>query len=96
VAGNFLSELVDWFIDAHQTRVSMNAAVCGLLGRLDQGRNSVQRLLALLDASTIESTRAHFEPFAGADSPALHALVHGLRQSGLPEGLPKRRMKTRS
>jgi TolB-like protein len=90
-AGNYgaahealIKALNDWPDAA--TALRLKAAVCGLLGRVEEGQRCVQRLLALIPASTIEATRSHFEPFAGAGSPALHALVDGLSRSGLSEG----------
>lgn len=93
-AGNYgaahealVKALIDWPDAA--TALRLQAAVCGRLGRLEEGRRCVQRLLRLIPASTIEATRAHFEPFTGLDSPVLRALFEGLRRSGLPEGSPR-------
>ena len=76
--------LLDW-PDA-PTALRLNAAVCSLLDRHEEGRGSLQRLRALIPDATIESTRAHVEPFTGESPRVLQALLHGLRQSGLPEG----------
>jgi tetratricopeptide (TPR) repeat protein len=76
--------LLDW-PDA-PTALRLNAAVCSLLDRNEEGRGCLQRMRALIPDATIESTRAHFEPFTRRSPRVLQALLHGLRQSGLPEG----------
>jgi TolB-like protein len=76
--------LLDW-PDA-PTALRLNAAVCSLLDRHEEGRGCLQRLRALIPDATIETTRAHVEPFTGESPRVLQALLHGLRQSGLPEG----------
>ena len=90
-AGNYgaadealVKALIDWPDAA--TALRLQAAVCGRLGRLEEGRRCVESLLALIPASTVEATKAHFEPFTGLNSPILRALLEGLRRSGLPEG----------
>jgi TolB-like protein len=76
--------LMDW-PDAPPA-LRLNAAVCGILGRIEEGRNCLGRLLAFIPDSTVESVRAHVEPYAGSSPRVLEALLQGLRRSGLAEG----------
>jgi TolB-like protein len=75
--------LMDW-PDAPPA-LRLNAAVCGILGRIEEGRSCLGRLLVLIPDSTVESVRAHVEPYAGSSPPVLEALLQGLRRSGLAE-----------
>jgi TolB-like protein/tetratricopeptide (TPR) repeat protein len=79
--------LVDW-PDAPPA-LRLKAAVCGLLGRNDEGRKHLRRLLTLIPDSTIESTRAQIEPYAGRTPSVLEAWLQGLRRSGLAHGAGK-------
>ncbi|MBO0712743.1 MAG: hypothetical protein J2P47_15840, partial [Acetobacteraceae bacterium] len=79
--------LLDWR-DA-PTALRLDAAVCGLMGRGEEGRESVARWLALVPHATIESTRPYFQSITAARPRVLHALLQGLRQAGLPEGAPR-------
>ena len=83
--------LLDW-PDA-PTALRLNAAVCSLLERDEEARGCAQRLRALIPDTTIETTRAHFEPFTGPR--VLQALLHGLRQAGLPDGATHQAKVTR-
>ena len=76
--------LMDW-PDA-PSALRLNAAVCGILGRIEEGRNCLGRLLTFIPDSTVESIRAHVEPYAGSSPRVLEALLEGLRRSGLAEG----------
>ena len=64
------------------------AAVLGLLGRLEEAHEAVQRLLAVAPDLTISDTRAYFE-MRGPDTPGYRessdALCEGLRRAGFPE-----------
>jgi len=85
--------LLDW-PDA-PTALRLNAAVCSLLERDEEARGCAQRLRALIPDTTIEITRAHVEPFTAESPRVLQALLHGLRQSGLPEGATHQAKVTR-
>jgi adenylate cyclase len=86
--------LLDW-PDAPPA-LRLDAAVCGLLGRADDGRHSLARLLALIPHSTIQTTRAYLEPITVTQPRVLQALLQGLRQAGLPEGAPRYTSKVTS
>jgi hypothetical protein len=64
------------------------AASLGLLGRLEEGRQTVQRLLALVPDFTITRARRHIE-FAMNNifkTPGVaDAFYEGLRRCGVPE-----------
>ena len=64
------------------------AASLGLLGRGEEGRQSVQRILELVPSFTIARTRRHIEfdmnnPYKKPD--VAEAIYEGLRRSGAPE-----------
>ena len=63
----------------------MKTATCGLLGRLDEGRVWVKRLLAINPDSTISSMRLYYGVFMKKPG-CLKAFLDGLRKAGLPEG----------
>lgn len=79
--------LLDW--PDSPAALRLQAAICGLLGRGDEGRESVARWRALIPHATIEATRAYIEPITVAQPRVLQAMLHGLRQAGLPEGAPR-------
>ena len=58
----------------------------GLLGRLDEGRACVERLLAVNPDASVASMRAYWEPVWRRNPGALKSYLEGLRASGLPEG----------
>ncbi|MBI3706292.1 MAG: tetratricopeptide repeat protein, partial [Proteobacteria bacterium] len=62
----------------------MKAATCGLLGRLDEGRVWVERLLALNPHTTVSSMRLYYGVFMKKPG-SLDAFLDGLRRAGLPE-----------
>ena len=66
------------------TAVRIKAATCGLLGRLEEGRTWVERLLAVAPATTISSMRYHYGVFMKKPG-CLEAFLDGLRKVGLPE-----------
>jgi len=63
------------------------AASLGLLGRLEEGRQVVQRLLALVPGFSITQARRHIE--FGMNNPfrpgIADTLYEGLRRCGVPE-----------
>ena len=61
----------------------IKTACCGLLGRFEEGRKCVERLLAIQPDGTVSSLRSWYQLFVRPD--ALEALVTGLRKAGLPE-----------
>jgi tetratricopeptide (TPR) repeat protein len=61
----------------------VKAATCGLLGRLEEGREWVRRLLAIDPHMTVSSIRLSYELFL--QKPHLEAYLDGLRKAGLPE-----------
>jgi adenylate cyclase len=64
------------------------ASALGLLGRIDEAREAVQRLLAIAPDLTISHIRAYLET-QGPDTPGYPAMLdvfcEGLRRAGLPE-----------
>jgi adenylate cyclase len=62
----------------------MKAATCGLLGRLDEGRAWVERLLAGHPHTTVSSMRLHYGGIMKKPG-CLEAFLDGLRKAGLPE-----------
>jgi TolB-like protein/DNA-binding CsgD family transcriptional regulator len=76
--------LMDWPASAPALR--WKAAICGLLGELDEGRDCVRRLLALNPDTTLASVQALNEPQMRHNLRGLRCLLEGLRKSGLPRG----------
>ena len=62
----------------------MKAAVCGLLGRLDEGRVWVDRLLAVTPDAKVSGMRLYYGVFMKKPG-CLEAYFDGLRKAGLPE-----------
>jgi tetratricopeptide (TPR) repeat protein len=93
VDGNYAKAL-DWASQDLRDR-SMNivslryrAAALGLLGRLDEAQQTIQRLLAINPGLTISRFRRHIEvemknPFKRVG--VVEAYYDGLRRAGLPE-----------
>ena len=93
VVGNY-AEAVNWTGDglsrnsAHVPLLRYRAAALGLLGRTEEARQVVQRLLALVPNLTIARVRRHVEvemrnPYK---KPGVsEAYYEGLRGAGLPE-----------
>jgi TolB-like protein len=79
--------LLDW--PNAPPALRLDAAICGLLGRREEGRASIARWLAVIPHATIEETRRYFQPITAAQPRVLKAMLHGLRQAGLPEGGPR-------
>jgi tetratricopeptide (TPR) repeat protein len=61
-------------------------AACGLLGRLDEGRKSVERLLLVNPGATVAALKAYHEPIKRRHAEGTEAFLRGLRLAGLPEG----------
>jgi len=80
--------LTDW-ADA-PVALRLKAAICGLCGRIDDGRNCAERLLALNPEITLE-TVASFYGKTHANSRAVEDLLEGLRNCGLRARGPGRR-----
>jgi TolB-like protein/class 3 adenylate cyclase/tetratricopeptide (TPR) repeat protein len=68
----------------YPSALRMKAATCGLLGRLDDGRVWVERLLAVNPDSTVSSMRLLYGVFMKKPG-CLEAFLDGLRKAGLPE-----------
>jgi TolB-like protein len=93
VAGEF-EPAADWTSKAvqqfpnHTFSLRFRAASLGLLGRLEEGRQVVQRLLALVPDFTITRARRHieFDMNHVFKTPGVaDAFYEGLRRSGVPE-----------
>jgi TolB-like protein len=69
---------------AYVPALRIKGAACGLLGRLGEGRECVNRVVALSPGATLQRTRdalgLYFKPTT------LDLYIEGLRRSGLPEG----------
>jgi TolB-like protein/DNA-binding CsgD family transcriptional regulator len=63
-------------------------ASCGLLGRIDEGRDYVERLLRVNPGATVTTLKAYYEPMMRRHPRSLDTYLNGLRLSGLPEGEP--------
>jgi tetratricopeptide (TPR) repeat protein len=68
----------------HSPALHMKAATCGLLGRLDEGGEWVERLLAVNPDTTVSSMRLLYGVFMEKPG-CLEAYLDGLRKAGLPE-----------
>jgi TolB-like protein len=85
--------LTDW-ADAPPA-LRLKAAICGLRGRIDEGRGCVERLVALDPEITLE-TVASFYGKPHANSRAVEDLLDGLRNCGLrAHGHARRNSPTR-
>jgi TolB-like protein/DNA-binding CsgD family transcriptional regulator len=60
-------------------------AACGLLGRVEEGRECAARLRAAVPATTVASLKAHYEPMMRHTPGLIEKFVTGLRRAGLPE-----------
>jgi TolB-like protein/DNA-binding CsgD family transcriptional regulator len=61
-------------------------ASCGLLGRIEEGRDCVERLLRLNPDATVAGLRAYYELRLRRNPRGLETYLKGLRLCGLPEG----------
>jgi TolB-like protein/DNA-binding CsgD family transcriptional regulator len=66
--------------------LGLKAASCGLLGKLDEGRKCVERLLSVNADATVSAFRAIYEAPLRSNPMGLKAYLKGLRLSGLPVG----------
>jgi TolB-like protein/DNA-binding CsgD family transcriptional regulator/Flp pilus assembly protein TadD len=65
----------------------LKIAISGLLGRLEEGREYVQRLLAVNPDVTVSALRIYYEPLLLRHNPrGLENYLEGLRACGLPRG----------
>jgi TolB-like protein/class 3 adenylate cyclase len=62
----------------------MKAATCGLLGRPEEGRAWVERLLTVIPNTTVRSVRLYYSVTMRKPG-CLEAFLDGLRKAGLPE-----------
>ncbi len=62
----------------------MKGAICGLLGRLEEGHKWVERLLAVNPHTTVSSMRLYYQVCMKKPG-CLDAFLAGLRKAGLPE-----------
>jgi TolB-like protein len=63
----------------------MKIAACGLLGRIEEGRECAARLQAAVPTTTVASLKAHYEPLMRHRPGLTENFVTGLRRTGLPE-----------
>jgi TolB-like protein/DNA-binding CsgD family transcriptional regulator len=63
-------------------------ACCGLLGRIEEGRANVERLLRVYPQATVAEQRAFYGPMLRRNRDRIEEYLKGLRLSGLPEGEP--------
>ena len=68
----------------HPSGLRYKAATCGLLGRLEEGRVWVERLLAINPDVSISSMRCFYGVIMKKPG-CLDAFLNGLRKAGLPE-----------
>jgi hypothetical protein len=64
--------------------LGLKAASCGLLGKLDEGRQCVERLLSVNANATVSAFRAIYGAPLRANPEGLKAYLRGLQLSGLP------------
>ena len=79
--------LADWPESPPALRAK--AAICGLLGRIEDGRDCVRRLLALNLDISVANARAEKARQMRSNPRGLERFLDGLRRSGLPEGEPR-------
>jgi adenylate cyclase len=87
-AGRY-EEAADWVDQAVREQPKFHAgfrvkvALCGLLGRVEEGREWLSRLLELQPGLTVADFVAHAATFLSAGM--TKSMVEGLRKAGLPE-----------
>jgi len=64
----------------------LKVATCGLLGRIEEGRNWVKRLLAVNPDATVAGLRAYYQSRLWRNPSGLETYLKGLRLCDLPEG----------
>jgi tetratricopeptide (TPR) repeat protein len=67
----------------HLPMLRLKAATCGLLGKIDEGREWIRRMLAHDPSMTISNVRLYYGPLM--QQPRLEMYLDGLRKAGLPE-----------
>jgi tetratricopeptide (TPR) repeat protein len=80
-ADQSLSELADF-----PSALRVKIAACGLLGRIEEGRACVERLLTVNPDTSVAVIRTYYEAPLRKQPQALENYLKGLRLSGLPEG----------
>ena len=76
--------LVDW--PSSPPALRTKAAICGLLGKNDEGRGCVRQLLALSPHTTVATVKALNHLQMRPNPLGFKNFLDGLRRSGLPEG----------
>ena len=76
--------LLDWPNSPPSLRAK--AAICGLLGDVEEGRECVQRILASNPDTTLVTVKALNRPQTRSNSLGYKNFYNGLRRAGLPEG----------
>ena len=66
----------------------LKVATCGLLGRIEEGRDWVERLLAVNPDATVAGLRAYYKSRLRSNPRGLETYLKGLRLCSLPEGEP--------
>jgi hypothetical protein len=66
----------------------VKAAVCGLLGRIDEGRGCVDQYVAVSPDSNLMAVRRHLELQLRHNPGGFDKYVEGLRLSGLSDAPP--------
>jgi tetratricopeptide (TPR) repeat protein len=64
----------------------LKVATCGVLGRIDEGRACVRRLLAVDPKYSLAWIRDFWGPLMQHSPAALEQLIQGSRRVGVPEG----------
>jgi tetratricopeptide (TPR) repeat protein len=64
----------------------LKVVTAGLLGRVEEGREHVRRLLAVNPDATVAKLKAFYEPLLRVNPHRLEPYLEGLRLCGLPEG----------
>ena len=63
----------------------MKIAACGLLGRIEEGRECAAHLQTAVPTTTVASLKAHYEPVMRHTPGLTENFVTGLRRTGIPE-----------
>ncbi|MGB7021596.1 MAG: hypothetical protein WBD80_20680, partial [Xanthobacteraceae bacterium] len=74
--------LMDWKVSPPSLRA--NAAICGLLGQIEEGRECVSQILAFNPATTIASVKALHQVQMQRNPSGYSDFFNGLRRAGLP------------
>jgi TolB-like protein len=71
---------------AFPSTLRLRIAICGQLGRVEEARDLVKRLLAINPDASVSAMRAYYEAPLRQNPAAMERLLTGLRAGGLPEG----------